>query len=142
MFLDLSDNHLGEKSAQAFRRNLNDHDGNTGNHALQTLSLRRCGLDDACFLQIAKGLMSTKSLALSRLDIRDNKMTATGLDHLVGTISKRYNLTQRLRFNASGQSGIKDSKTKELLEMFYYSQERPRDSSASSSAAASSRPMD
>ncbi len=136
--LDISHNKLGQKTAAAFRRNFNDHDGQTGNRGLVDLKMRNCCLDDACFQFIAKGLRSTKSQAITHIDIGKNKMGAKGCDYIHETLQKRRNLTQRLRIVAKDQTGIKDLLIKDMIEDWWKKNEQERMNSKMTSAAESS----
>lgn len=136
--LDISHNKLGQKTAAAFRRNFNDHDGQTGNRGLVNLKMRNCCLDDACFQFIAKGLRSTKSQAITHIDIGKNKMGAKGCDYIHETLQKRRNLTQRLRIVAKDQTGIKDLLIKDMIEDWWKKNEQERMNSKMTSAAESS----
>lgn len=120
------------------RRNFNDHDGQTGNRGLVNLKMRNCCLDDACFQFIAKGLRSTKSQAITHIDIGKNKMGAKGCDYIHETLQKRRNLTQRLRIVAKDQTGIKDLLIKDMIEDWWKKNEQERMNSKMTSAAESS----
>ena len=140
--LDVSHNKLGAKTAQAFRRNFNDHDGMKGNRNLTTLKMHNCCLNDECFQYLAKGLMSTKSLELVSMDLTKNWMTPKGCDYMHATLKKRNNLTNRLRITAKGQTGIKDLLVKDMIEDWWKKNEQERMNTSSTSAAESSMATD
>ena len=105
---------------------------------LVNLKMRNCCLDDACFQFIAKGLRSTKSQAITHIDIGKNKMGAKGCDYIHETLQKRRNLTQRLRIVAKDQTGIKDLLIKDMIEDWWKKNEQERMNSKMTSAAESS----
>ena len=136
--VDLSDNQFGIKTAEAFRRNFNDHDEknlNSGNKSIVTFALRSCGLDDTAAVQFAKGLKATKNESLEVLDLRKNELAE--IKPFQDVLESRPRLCKRLTVKVSGNSGINFVVARKL-ETYVSSKPIPTGQGSASSSSSSS----